>query len=460
MTAIITDKMKKEFIQFLIDDVTTTTPGDSAQYYISIGKSMQWDDSDNVPTPRNSLRDNRNLRLAAQSIKLAESVTFVVPRNNWTSGTIYSAFDDNQVGYPTYKHYVLTEANAVYICLQQGKDASGNTVTSTVEPTGSASTSFKTSDGYVWKFLYTVSASDANKYLSANYMPVKLQAATDSSSTATEIEQETVQNAAVIGQIGGFIVTKGGSGYTSAPTITVIGDGDSAQGIAYVSGGAVVKVDLDSSSGTLLHGNGYNYAQVTLSGGGGSGARVRPILGPYGGFGADPRDDLKSTAVMFNTKPNGVEGGKFFVDNDFRQIGLWKNPLVPGTDSSYSAAAGIVCRRLKFDATPSPVFTPDNTLLGGTSGAKAYVVSVDSSVVYYYQDDSSGFTAFSEGETVTETNGSGSGTLDSAGVDGDVFAYSNGDINIFKGDLLYVENRAAIERDAAQTEDLKIVIQL
>jgi len=249
MTAIITDRMKKEFVQFLYDDVT-----DSAQrYYMSIGKSQQWDDSDNVPAPVNTLKEAQKLRLTMQSIKSSEDISFVVPRNNWSSGTIYSAFDDTQSGYPTYKHYVMTAANAIYICLQQGKTATGATVTSTVEPTGVLNRSFKTSDGYVWKFLYTLGASDASKFLSANYMPIKLQATTDSSSTSTEVEQEAIQGAAILGQVGGFIVTAGGTGYTSVPTVAVVGNGDSAAGVAYVSGGSIVKVDLDSSSGVLLH---------------------------------------------------------------------------------------------------------------------------------------------------------------------------------------------------------------
>ena len=448
MVAIITDKMKKQFVQSIIDDVNA----DSSYYYLTIGKSTVWDDSDTVPTPVNTNKEIRNFRLGSQSLKLSAGVTFVVPRNNWSAGTIYSAYDDNQSGYPTYKYYVLTEANAVYICLQQGKDSAGNISQSSVEPTGSATTSFATSDGYVWKFLYTISAADANKYLSSNYMPVKLQAATTGGSTATEIEQETIQDAAVIGQIGEFVVTSGGTGYTSAPTVAITGNGTTAAGVASVSGGAVVKIDLDSNgSGALLHGSGYDYASVTMSGGAGTGATARAVLSPVLGFGADPRDDLKSSSIMFNSKPSGVESGKFFVDNDFRQVGLWKNPLDSAAGNLYTAASGIAARQLKFASVPSPVFTPDNTLVGGTSGALGYVISVDSDIVYYSQNDSSGYTAFTLGETITEQDGSGSGVLDSS---------TQSDINIFKGDLLYIDNRAAVQRDAAQTEDLKIVIQL
>lgn len=200
-----------------------------------------------------------------------------------------------------------------------------------------------------------------------------------------------------------------------------------------------------------MHGSGYDYASVTMSGGAGTGATARAVLSPVLGFGGDPRDDLKSSAIMFNSKPNGTESGKFFVDNDFRQVGLWKNPLDSAAGNLYTAASGIASRQLKFASVPSPVFTPDNTLVGGTSGALGYVISVDSDIVYYSQNDSSGYTSFTLGETITEQDGSGSGVLDSS---------TQSDINIFKGDLLYIDNRAAVQRDAAQTEDLKIVIQL
>lgn len=44
MVAIITDKMKKQFVQSIIDDVNA----DSSYYYLTIGKSTVWDDSDTV----------------------------------------------------------------------------------------------------------------------------------------------------------------------------------------------------------------------------------------------------------------------------------------------------------------------------------------------------------------------------------------------------------------------------
>lgn len=297
MTGIITDSLKRVLLDNLVEEIGT----DSASYYIGIGNSIDWDSSDTPPTPVNSLREERNLRLQLQSIKSAEDVSYVVPRNNWTAGTIYSGFDDNTVGHPTTPYFVITDNNSVYICLKQGRDATGSAVASTVQPTGALSSSFVTADGYTWKFLYTLSASDANKYLTANFMPVKFLESTDSASPASDIEQKGIQDAAIPGQIGSIRITNGGTGYSSAPTVIISGDGDSAQATAIISGGAVVDIKMDSNgSGTILHGNGYTAATISFSSGS---ATARAVLPPIGGFGANPIRDLRSRALMFNTKP-------------------------------------------------------------------------------------------------------------------------------------------------------------
>lgn len=443
-------------MQSLINDVQ-----DSANYYyIGIGRSEDWDSSDTAPTPVNTIREQRKFRQSIQSIKSASDVSFVVPRHNWSSGTIYSSWSDNTAGYPVRPYYVITENNAVYVCLKTGRDAAGNAVASTVEPSGTLTRAFKTSDGYIWKFLYSISTAEANRYLSANYQPIRFIVSTDSASTANEIEQKGIQDAAVAGEIIRVDVIAGGTGYTAAPTISIVGDGDSAEAFARISGGTIVGIDMDSNgSGILRYGSGYNEANIVISGGGGSGASARPVFGPQNGLGADPRDDLKATAVMFNTKPAGTENGDFITNNDFRQVALIKNPKVPLTDSDFSAGTAIAMHSLKFSSV-SVAFTPDRTIQGGTSSARAIVDDFDSDTLYYHQSEETGFASFTEGETVSEVDGSGSGVLDSAGVDGDTRAFEYGEINRYSGEILYIDNRAAIDRATDQTEDIKVIIQL
>mgnify|MGYP003634192872 CR=1 FL=1 len=448
MAGILTDTLKRLLLDKLVADVQ-----DAAQYYyIGIGNSIDWDSSDTAPTPLNTQREERNLRLQLQSIKSGEDVSYVVPRNNWTAGAIYGGFDDNSVSHPTTPYFVITDDNAVYICIKQGRDATGSAVASTTKPTGASVKSFLVADGYIWKFLYTLTAGDANKFLSANYIPVKLIASTDSASPAADVEQKGIQDAAVSGQIGSVQIISGGTGYASAPTVTISGDGDSCTATAIISGGAVVDIRLDSDgTGDVKHGSGYTKATVAFNSGD---ATARVSLSPKNGFGSDPRQDVRAKAVMFNTKPNGIETGKFIVGNDFRQIALIKNPLVPSTDSDFTQSAGYGLSTLQLSAV-STAFSADKTILGGSSGAKAYVDTYASNTIYYHQTETTGFTSFTAGEALTETDGAGSGTLDSAST------WLTGDVDIVgSGDILYVENRAAILRSADQTEDIKIVIQL
>jgi len=454
MVAIITEQFKKQIVQDLFDDVA-----DSAErYFIGIGRSEQWDSSDTAPTPIQSLRDVRNARLSLQSVKSAEDVSFVVPRNNWTSGTIYNAWDDSQAGYPTPSYYVFTDTNSVYVCLQQGKNAAGTVVPSTVQPTGSSLLPFTTADGYVWKFLFTLSALNASKFLTANFFPVRLVTSTDSSSPAIDVEQKNVQDNAVAGQVSSIAITAPGTGYSTAPTVSIVGDGSGAAASATVSGGGVVKIEMDNDSSAL--GVGYTRAEVVLSGGGFStAASARAILSPPNGFGADARDDLRSTSIMFNSKPSGNEGGDFITSNDFRQIVLMKGVL-DSSGAAFTGGTGNMLRALSLGDV-NTAFTADKTIEGGTSGARAVVDAYDAAEtkVFYHQNEETGFAAFTEGETLTEVDGSGDGTLDSAGADSDSLAYIVPEADAFSGTILYIDNRAAVSRSDDQTEDVKAVIR-
>ena len=451
--ATVTNPLKKQVISSIQSDFA-----DSAEnYFAVIGRSEDWNDSDIAPTVVNTAREERNFRLGAQSAKNIIDLSFVVPRYNWSSGAIYSAYDDAQVGYPAQSYYVMNDNNQVYMCIQQSKNASGQAQVSTVQPSGNTTgTPFDTADGYIWKFLYSISALDATKYISANYLPIKLQGATDSDSPAADVEQLAVQNAAIVGQIVGYAVDSGGSGYTSTPTITVTGNGTKAKAGATISGGQVVKVELIDSSGNYTLGSGYNYADVAVTGGGSptKPASVRAILSTPLGLGGDPRDDLRSTSIMFNVKPTGTENTDFIVGNDFRQVGLMKDLKDSSGTVDFTASTGIILKQLKLSSVTSG-FTADNTIEGSTSGVQALIDKVDSSNIWYHQTEVTGFGNFDSGENITETDGNGAGVLNAS------FApYINPEIDAFSGQLLYIDNRAAITRATDQTEDIKIVIQI
>ena len=163
--AVITNRIKKQ----VIGDVITDFDSSGTQYFIGIGRSQDWNDSDVAPSELNHQREEKNFRHSMQSIKTIADISFVIPRYNWSSGSIYSAYSDAVSGYPSQAYYVMNDNNQVYICIQQAKAADGTAAVSTIQPTGNTSgTPFTTADDYVWKFLYSISAIDASKFISAD----------------------------------------------------------------------------------------------------------------------------------------------------------------------------------------------------------------------------------------------------------------------------------------------------
>jgi hypothetical protein len=81
---------------------------------------------------------------------------------------------------------------------------------------------------------------------------------------------ETPYNAGTLGVVGQTLsIINAGSGYTSAPTVTVQGTGTGATATATVSGGQLAAITLTNG------GTGYqNPVVITISGGGGTGAEV------------------------------------------------------------------------------------------------------------------------------------------------------------------------------------------
>ena len=98
------------------------------------------------------------------------------------------------------------------------------------------------------------------------------------------------------------------------------------------------------------------------------------------------------------------------------------------------------------------MFEAERANNGTTSGAKARGDELKGSKLYYHFTESDGFKPFQASEDVF---------LDSStGITAEVVTDSGGTIKAFSGEVLYIENRSAVERNTAQTEDIKIVVQL
>jgi len=410
--------------------------------------------------------------LAAKKITSTD-VTFAVPRRNWATGTTYDIYRHDYGEYATgtttaitansgastlhdATFYVLTTDRNVYKCL----DNDGNTA-STVEPTGTSTSILSTADGYKWKYMYTLSASQQSNFLSTDFMAV----ATNS----------TVSSAAVDGAINVCKIKTAGSGGTDGTHtgIAIRGDGSSGTVSVTVTSGAVTAVTVTNA------GTGYTFgtisnAQIVAAGATSlTGAEIDVIIEPKGGHGFNAVEELGGFYVMMNTSLEGTESSNtsdFSVANDFRKISLIRDPNSGGSAATATTLRGTKAVNL---SGVTGTFTVDEEINQATTGAVGKVVEWDSvnSILYYIQtrhtdegiDSNGDQTAFSGQNVITGQSSSANGTptTSTSTINSQVFTsgYSASEMDADSGDILYIENRAPITRAADQTENIKLVIE-
>jgi hypothetical protein len=451
MAAIITNKFRIHNAESYIEGFSEAA---ATNVYLFIGRPQPWTDDTSPPTPTDNSDTAFNAYDDMVALKRVTSsdVTHAVVRRDWTTGTVYDEYahdytssnQSNSGASDLYSasFYVLTEDYNVYKCISNN----GNSQ-STTKPTGTSTGYITTADGYVWKYMYTISAADALKFLSTDFMPVKY-VTSDPGAGQPYKEQWDTQQAATDGEIKHIVITNAGSGYSSAPTVTITGDGTGATATATVSAGAITAVTITNV------GSGYTQASISITGGGGTSGAMKAIVSPKGGHSSNPVHELGGFYVMNNVRLEYNDGaGDFPVSNDYRRIGLVRDPYNFGTTTVATDTTRTATRSITFEvAGLTGTFVVDEEITGGTSSATAKVIDWDATTrtLRYYQDINTGFTAFQAAETITGGTSSASGTVN---------ADNNPEIEPDSGDIMYIEHRRPINRASDQIEDIKLVIE-
>lgn len=482
----------------------------NTRIYLFFARTQAWTNDASPPTPLDSIKGTnydvwRNM-IGAKRVSSSD-VTFAVRRVNWSNNTVYFPYTDGNVTLYSNNFFVVTDTYNVYKCIDNNGGAA-----STVKPTTTTTSTVKLSDGYKWKYITTISAADALKFLTTNYIPVQTLSSNNGSA------QWPVQEAAANGSLEAVLVSNGGSGYVSTngtiqlvngalitlagsasgtddiyvpltmylrsglgsgqlrdvvdfngttkiatlnsaftvtpntsteyyigPKVTITGDGRDALAYANVSAGAVIDVNL------INNGNNYSYASVTISANAGSGATANVSVPPPGGHGADPVTELGAYNVMLNVKLTGTESNTFITNNDFRVIGLLKNPALANGSQANSSVYDLTTKLTLTSISGS--FQNDEVLDGGTSGASARVVAFANTNA----NGSSGVLsvtalngAFTASETVTGNTSSVTATLSSVDAR---------DLKNYFGEVIYFENRPPVTRASDQIEDVKLIVK-
>lgn len=489
MAAIITEKFRTHNAKQFIEDFSESGQSN----YIFIGRSHAWTDDTSPPAPANSQSEEIGAYEDMIALKKVSStdISHGLVRYDWTSGTKYDEYRDdysasnttNVTGVSNFfdgRGYVITDEFKVYKCLKTGMSG-GSTVNSTVKPTSVDTANPQvTGDGYMWKFMYSVVASDVIKFVTNDFIPVKTLGAKSAvagsgtnggfGSTASDdgSAQWDVENSAVDGAIYHYIVTNAGSGYTlnSGTTVDVAVEGDGSGAVATLTfaSGALASVAFKDTSS---YGSGYKRASFptidsTITGiSGGSGATIKAVISPINGHGADPIEELGGNYSIVNSRLEFGEGsGDFPTDNDFRRIGLIKNP-VQSSDGTISSASSMTATNQLTVADASSISVDDlltDAASETASTAKARVVSKTGNVLKTLPVVNAGgeYVAFANSDEVFK-NGSGSKSTD---VTGSGVSASHPEMTRFTGQILYVENRGAVSRAADQIEDIKLIIEM
>ena len=479
--------------------------------YLFIARVNTWDNGDTEPTPVDTIRESRyepwRQMIAAKRVQSSD-VSFCIPRYDWTSGTVYSEYDDTDSGMYGNQFYVLTTDYNVYKCMFNDRGAA-----STVKPTGTSTSIFRTADGYKWKFMYSVTAADVLKFVTTSFIPVKTltaddgttqwdiqQAATNNSidiidvtangsgyayrantfgsvtnssvvvldSSASAVDEAYTGSAIYIsaglgsGQLANVSAYVGSSktltltpaftttpnsssSYHIGPKILITGDGTGAKAYANAGGGQISHINM------INVGTGYSKANVQITGTGGTGGKGVARLSPPGGHGSDPVGELGGYNVMLNVRLEGTEGNNFPTNNDFRMIGILKDPLT-ANDIAANAAAYDTTTRLTVTSIASGPFFQDEIVTGTANGAIGRVVefantnAAGTAGVLKVTDVAGTF----ETETITGNTTSATATISSI---------EGSELKAYSGDIIYRENRSVTSRSSDQVEDIKIVVR-
>ena len=431
MPQILTNNLKVYNAQQFVNSVSTNS------LYLFIGKPTPWV-NENIPDEliNNESQSNKywSDSIALKKINITD-VKQVIPRINWIAGTVYNQYDD-LVDLSKINFYVLTSPdNNVYKCI-----SNNNGGTSTDRPSGKSTSIITTSDGYKWKFLYSLLDSDILRFLTDAYIPVNI----DTNITSTTIP----------GTIDNIIITNPGNNYVTASNITVTINGNG-------TGAIVGQVNLTTANtinyiSMVSSGQNYTYANVTITGGGGANAKARAILSPYYGHGYSPINELNAFYAMVNSRLDYAEGnGDFPTQNSYRRIGVIANPI--------SNLTSIIATELTLSSSYSlkianviGAFGIDEVITGDNTKTTAIVLSTDIADGYTYlkyvqpNDLYSANLNFAIGEIIRGNTTMAVGTVSNIN-------FPNVIHNT--GKVLYIENRKQITRTSDQAENIHTVIE-
>ena len=501
MAAIITEKFRQSNADSFNADIS------SSKYYMFVGKSQPWTSegatTDSAPpTPVDTVADESYYWDDMLAAKLISSKSYVIPRRDFSTSSAFDMYRHDVGGvstgnYGTTKttsssgatnlfdstYYFKTSDHKVYKVLYNGDQLqTGASNISGSEPTATGNAPFWQDNNYYIKYMYTMTTTEVQNYLTTDFMTVKVNANADANRGVYV-----------------FMVTSGGSSYPNGTYYTKLRGDGTTQAIAklVVAGGAIAEFGNNALSSTSFmqnNGVGYSFANFNLAGtniytdtnastlisgatltnwNNATAGTIKAIIDPASGHGTDDIEELGGHYIMLQSKFEPADADVVQV-NDFRRVGIVKNPIDSATSNTAALSTARTTNAIILASGGSGNYQVDELITQASTGANGRVIEWDSTnrILYYVQEkyssyglDSSGnLTAFSGANAVTGSSSSAVFTpsvATSGTTNGVLFAsgYAVPELSRDSGEIIYVENRRAISRASDQTEDIKVVVE-
>ena len=498
----------------------TGTPETSVR--VGYGRSSDWNATQKTPKPIDSFSNIAHIGDTMMFGKRISSANIrrIIRRIDWSAGKRYEMYRDD---YSTEEnkqspitsstrlynanYYVMNSEYKVYLCISNGGygEPGSNTAKGNIsqdEPTFTdlePSRAGNSGDGYIWKYMYTVSPADILKFDSTEYITVPNNWSTSNDAQIKAI-RENGDSALNNNQIKHVYIEDGGGKYSEGlgQEVDIVGDGIGGKARVDVVGKVVTDVAVSSG------GSGYSYGLVDLGGlqdadhPSNQRAKLVPIIPPSLGHGYDIYKELGTDRVLIYARFDDSTKD-FPSDTKFAQVGIVKNPTKVGTVDLYTQPTFSSMSAFIFDTVSAnePLVGERITqVLPDQRIAQGYVASYDkdTKVMKYFRDRSLNFTTPSNdhkdyagisttGRIYDFSASGGSIKGDSSGFSASINAnfsgittnptgtklidlgitfsggLSNTEINKGSGEIVYLDNRPLIARNERQKEDVKIILE-
>ena len=528
MSAIVTDQFRILNANNFVESVENT----NNSYYVFVGlanptgagslvgygRSANWNSNTPSPIDSFSYRSHTGDTMMFGKKVSSANIRRIIRRVDWTAGNRYEIYRDDysaQNQSPLTKanrlydanYYVLNSDFKVYVCIDNGSSGT-NTLgnVSQDEPTFTdlePSKAGNSGDGYVWKYLFTVSPSDIIKFDSTEFITVPNNWSSNTDSQIRVVRENGDSNVNE-NQIKHIYIEKAGNNYSNGlgQEVDIIGDGVGGKARVDVVNGSITDVSVSAG------GKGYSYALVdlgTLNGGvtAANQAKLIPIIPPGLGHGHDVYTELGTDRVIVYARFDDSTKD-FPIDTKFSQVGIVKNPTKVGTSVTYTDNTYSSLQAIKFDTvngTPQVGEEIRQVLtISPNIGkvAKGFIASYDieTKVLKYFKDrslnfnrttyDHTDYTGISTGGRIyefetgtspnvvegTSSSFDGSISINFSGITTNpngnklinlgtnfVSGLSDSEINKGSGEIVYLDNRPLIVRNSRQKEDIKIILE-